>query len=308
MAFSASRKGTFRGIPGYGQNAALQLIIATGVAFVAYFFVIVCILAFKAWGVDVRGADKWSAAAFIVEPLVSLPPASGFPAKFWTLFTHGWIAPGFLNWITGAIWIYTWGSMVQMLVGHRQVIPLFVYGLLIGALGYTAVQFIPGIGPVPAFLTGFNAGLMALATAAYTLAPNYRFYFGPNFSIPMIVVALIFAAIQIAGVEGNIPLVCWLLFGALSGFVYVRLLRRGGRPGEWVYTIFERAERSFTPRAERQRPAPVRTIGIPKPARRPGGLSQRRVDELLEKIHTHGYDSLSAEEKEILLRASKEGG
>ena len=34
--------------------------------------------------------------------------------------------------------------------------------------------------------------------------------------------------------------------------------------------------------------------------------SVERIDEILDKINEHGYDSLSAEEKEILLRASHE--
>jgi hypothetical protein len=35
-------------------------------------------------------------------------------------------------------------------------------------------------------------------------------------------------------------------------------------------------------------------------------LTQQRVDEILEKIHQKGYNSLSAEEKELLKRASSQ--
>jgi hypothetical protein len=35
-------------------------------------------------------------------------------------------------------------------------------------------------------------------------------------------------------------------------------------------------------------------------------VTQRRVDEILEKIHQRGYASLTPEERDMLMQASKE--
>jgi membrane associated rhomboid family serine protease len=294
---AAFRRPFSSAIPGYSRNAMLQLIIATGVCFVAYFFTAVCFQAFA--------HKRYEEALAIITPYIALPSPGGFLPKFWTILTYGWVQPGFFAWLSTAVWIYCWASVVQGLVGHRQIIPLFVYGLVGGGLMYLGGQLIPGVGPV-SYLMGASPGLMALAAAAFTLTPNFRFYLGPTFSIPIVVVAVIFVFLMVMNVGTHPAMILSLVGGAATGYFYVRALQRGNKPGEWVYEIGGRVENSMTPRADRFRTkadGPMRRV-YPAPQRR--SLSQRRVDELLEKIHQKGYNALTEEEKQILVQASKE--
>ena len=295
---AAFRRPFSTAIPGYNRNAMLQLIIATGVCFVAYFFTAVCFQAFA--------HKRYEEAIAIITPYVAMPSPDGFLPKFWTILTYGWVQDGFFSWLSTAVWIYCWGSVVQSLVGHRQVIPLFVYGLLSGGLFFLGAQLIPGVGQVP-FLMGAWPGLMALAAAAFTLTPAFRFYLGPTFSIPISVVAVIFLFLMVMNVGAHPAMVLALFGGAAAGFFYVRALQRGHKPGEWAYELGGRVENTMTPRADRfrsRRAEGVRRVPPSTVTRR--SLSQRRVDELLEKIHQKGYRALTEEEKQILLQASKE--
>jgi len=43
-----------------------------------------------------------------------------------------------------------------------------------------------------------------------------------------------------------------------------------------------------------------------KPYTKTPNLSQQRIDEILDKINQHGFHSLTAEEKDLLKKASKE--
>ena len=75
------------------------------------------------------------------------------------------------------LWLYCFGSVVQMLVGPRQVIPLYAYCLVAGGALYLLAQFLPGAwGKIPAVigLVGPRAGLMGMTVAAVTLTPKYR--------------------------------------------------------------------------------------------------------------------------------------
>lgn len=294
---AAFRRPFSSAIPNYNRNAMLQLIVATGVCFVAYFFIAVCFQAFA--------HKQFGEATALLQSYIALPPAGAFLPKFWTVLTYGWVQPGFFAWLSTAVWIYTWGSVVQSLVGHRQVIPIFVYGLVAGGLFCLGAQLIPGIGQVGPVMGGW-AGLMALAAAAYTLAPDFRFYLGPNFSIPIVVLAIIFLFLMVMNTGTHPAVVLSLVGGAAAGFFYVKALHRGYKPGEWAYDMSSRVENTMTPRADRnraRRDTPLRRV-YPAVTRR--GLSQRRVDELLEKIHQKGYSALTEEEKQILVQASKE--
>ena len=83
------------------------------------------------------------------------------------------------------------------------------------------------------------------------------------------------------------------------GFIYIRLLRSGYRPGQWMYSIGSRLESSVTPKGDGKQ---VRNRGsriIPMQSR------QERIDELLDKINQKGYKSLSQEERDFLSGAGK---
>jgi membrane associated rhomboid family serine protease len=293
------RRTTSSRIPGYSQNAVLQLIVASGVGYVAVLAVSVTLVVF---GKERHVADS------LVMPFVALPAASDFLHHPWTILTYGWAHSSFWQWLTNMIWLYTFGSVMQNLLGFREVIPTYLYGLTLGALAYLGVQLIPGIAaPLP--LMTAQAGVMALAAASITMAPKYRFYFGEHFSIPMLVVAGLYFALNLLVYAHSIPMLVLSLGGLLTGYLVVTLLRNGYRPGAWMYDLMGTINDSVSPderklnkirQQRRQQTIPLTR----KQADRE--VSQNRVDEILDKINQYGVQSLTQEEKDVLQRAAKE--
>ena len=154
-----------------------------------------------------------------------------------------------------------------------------------------------------------SAGVMALAAATVTIAPKYRFYLGEHFSIPLLVVVGIYLALNLLVYASHLPMLALGLGGLLGGYLTMILLKRGYQPGAWMYNLTGSVGRSMTPDDAKLRKIRNRrrqqTIQLTR-RQADREVTQHRVDEILEKIHQRGYSSLTAEEREMLLKASKE--
>ena len=283
----------------YSNNAVIQLIIACGVAFVLYHLTESVL-----W---LAGVARSDVSNYLINNFAMLP-LEMFRHKWWTLFTYGWIHESFWVMFSNMIWLYCFGSVVQSLVGYRQVIPLFIYSLLTGGLFYILSQLIPGNAFTGrSYLLGSQAGLIALAAASVTIAPKYRLYLGPTFSIPLWLIASVFTALMLLGSGMHLPSLLMLLGGGLTGFFYIKLLKRGYRPGAWMYNIFSNMEHAVTPNDFAVRGSKTKKRRqVLDHVHAHSEVSQKRIDDILDKIGRHGYSSLTTEEKEILMKASKE--
>jgi len=285
-------------MPRYNQNAVIQLIAANGVGYLLFQFTKVFIMAL----------GRRDALTTLL-PNIALPELHLFATKWWTIFSYGWVHLGFWEWLSNMVWLYCFGNVIQMLVGYKQIIPLFIYSLLLGGGVYMACQNIPyaALHTQP-YLMGAQAGVMGLCMAALKLAPKYRFYLNDYYSVPMVVVVGIFVVLNLLYVQEQMARVFLLAGGGLAGFVYIRLLRVGYRPGEWIYDIYGRIENLVTPSDSGlwQKQGKKRNQILSKMSNPKQNNNQQKIDDILDKINQKGYDSLTEEEKETLLRASKE--
>src|ERR1700722_15676584 len=89
-------------IPGYSNNAVLQLIIASGVAFV---------MLGVSWAIIkivYEGNDANFYQYFIGN--IALPALPAFKAHWWTVFTYGWFHfSGFFELLSNMLWLYCFG-------------------------------------------------------------------------------------------------------------------------------------------------------------------------------------------------------
>ncbi len=282
--------------PGYSENAVLQLIVAAGVGFVAYHLSRVIMM--------VAEAPPQSFIKMFTHNL-GLAQLEFYKSKVWTVLTYGWVHNGFWELFSNMIWLYCFGGVLQMLTGYKQVIPVFVYSLVIGGLFYEGAQMIPAV-KVSGFLFGAQAGVMGLAAAALTFAPNYRFYFGEHFSVPIAVIAVIFLALSVmnANLEGARLLL--LAGGALTGFGYVKLLQKGYKPGAWPYIVIDKLNNAFSPNEQKVRIKNSRKRNEVISRIKSHTNVHDRIDAILDKINTQGYNSLTQEEREILMNAGND--
>ncbi len=301
---TGQRRSALSYIPGFKNNAVLRLILFCAGA---YLTLAIC------WAlitIIYSGSDLTFRDYFV--PNIALGSLHSVISHPWVILTYGWFQYPNSFWVllSNMLWLYCFGSVVQMLVGHKQVIPLFAYSLFVGGLFYTLAKLAPiSLGSQNAVYLGPNAGLMGMAIAAITISPKYRFYLTETFTIPLIVVAGVFAGLMVLGTGFSLPLLLMLLGGGLMGFLYIILLRGGFKPGDWAYALSDKIESLVTPSAQANRRGQTITMsrsagrGMYEPRQ---GISQRRIDEILDKINQKGYNSLSKEEKEMLLQAGRE--
>lgn len=287
---------------GEDGNALMMLILINATFFLILSFVQI-----------VYSLSQSPAGSFQVEVLqwLTLPAKlSPLAHKPWTLFTYMFTHSGLIVTITSMLWLWAFGSIFQDMAGNKKLIPLYIYGGIAGGIAFIASYYLFSKNLLEgSVILGSNAAIMAVAVAATTLVPDYRFFRNINGGIPIWVFTLIYVAIDFAGVgNGGAPYHISHLAGALTGFLFVISLRKGKDWSLWMINFYDWFINLFNP--ERKK-IPVRKIrekvfynaGNQKPFVKKANITQQRVDEILDKINQKGYNLLTEEEKNILKRA-----
>jgi hypothetical protein len=211
------------------------------------------------------------------------------------------------------VWLWSFGYILQEIAGNEKIIPVYLYGGLLGGVFFIASNhFIPSFRPFASqsTLLGANAAVMAVATATTTLSPDYRIFRHIRKGIPVWVLFVFFVLIDVAGISGNLPLLSSHIGGALAGFLFVVLLRNGYDGSLWMNKAYFRIIHLFTPSKTFDKESVKEKIfyqtGDRKPFDKQPNITQQRVDELLDKINEKGYHFLTDEEKQFLKKASEE--
>lgn len=242
-------------------------------------------------------------------------PAEGSSilSKPWTIITHMFLHERVWHILGNMIWLWCFGFIMQDLTGNKQIIPVYIYGGLAGALAFIlAYNFLGELKPALPVATalGASAGVMGIAAAITLIAPQYRIFPMINGGIPLWVLTVIFVIIDLATIPDSNPggHIAHLA-GAAMGCGYVVLLRRGTDIGAWMNNLFTWVNDLWNPdKAMKAKKMKEQLFykSQSKPFRKTSNLTQQKIDEILDKISQKGYHHLTDEEKELLKRASKE--
>jgi membrane associated rhomboid family serine protease len=232
----------------------------------------------------------------------------------WTVLTYMFTHTNVIHILSNMIWLWSFGYILQALTGNRKLIPIYIYGGLAGALVFIASNYaIPPLKTViqSSWLIGGNAGVMAVAMATTTLAPNYRFFQNLNGGIPIWVLTLVYIFIDFAGVASmGAAFSLSHLGGAAAGYLFVVLLRKGKDGSIWMIQLYDWMMNVFNPDKKNGgnniREKVFYNSDGRKPFKKTSNITQQRVDEILDKINQKGYHFLTDEEKSILKRAAEE--
>ncbi|MGI8583336.1 MAG: rhomboid family intramembrane serine protease [Chitinophagaceae bacterium] len=249
-------------------------------------------------------------------PLFTMPAKlSALAQKPWTVITYMFTHFGVLIILTNMLWLWAFGSILQVVTGNRKIIPIYIYGGIAGAIAFVAaIYLLPPLKPAInlSFLHGANAATMAIAVATTTLAPDYRFFKMLNGGIPIWVLTLLYIIIDFAGLAGvsaayNIS----HLAGAFIGFMFVFSLRKGSDWSLWMNSFYDwfinlfNPDKKVTATKKRIKEKVFYKTGNQKPFVKQSNITQQRIDEILDKINQKGYHLLTDEEKNILKRAGE---
>ncbi len=235
------------------------------------------------------------------------------PAKLitrpWTLITMMFAELKTLTVISNLIWLWTFGYLVQDLLGNEKIIPLYSFSALTAGIAFLLATNLAFAGNTSGiFFNGAASAVMGLAVGAATLSPGYRIFPMVGGGIPLWVITAVYAVLQVSAVGRQPIMLVPMLAAALTGFVFIKRVMDGKDPGAWLNQFFDWSANLFTPGKKSTahiKQASFYQRGTKEPFVKKPNITQQRVDALLDKINQEGYDRLTAEEKAFLKQASK---
>jgi len=295
---------------GEGRNMVTHLMVVNLTIFVFLFFTLV-IYQMEQVGVPRFHQDIMTWLRLPADPakLLSRP---------WTLVTSLFTHISFWQIFSNLVWLWCFGTFMQHLAGHQRILPLYLFGGICGNLFYVAgMQLIPSFHALAAneYTLGAAGSIMAIAVGVTTIAPRYRIFPLLAGGISLWVITLVFVALSVGSlmVSSNYGYTYLpeLAGGALAGWLYMYQWKKGNDMGAGFNKLAFKLTHVFHPAAQRINPDDFKKKNVTvsdadqQPYRRIGKVPEQKLNEILDKINENGLSSLSPEERDTLLRASK---
>ena len=234
-----------------------------------------------------------------------LPSFSEVLFRPWTLFTYSFLHASFSHILWNMLLLYYTSQMYLNLFSEHQFLKNYILGVLVGGLffliGYNLFPVFEGIYPP---LVGASAGVMAVLIFVATYTPNQeiRLLF-INVKLQYIGIALVLIdilQIPYSNAGGRLA----HLGGAFIGYLYATQLKQGTDIGSFLDRIWSYFNTLTKPSAVKNMRTVHRTQKTVK--RKPSPTNQQKIDAILDKISTSGYESLKQEEKDFLFQSGKD--
>ncbi|MBC7425726.1 MAG: rhomboid family intramembrane serine protease [Bacteroidia bacterium] len=219
----------------------------------------------------------------------------------WTIITYQFIHEGIFHILFNMLWLYTFGNLLEGLIGKKHIVKLYFLGGIAGGLLFLgAYNFLPVFENISALATcrGASASAMAIMVATAVYMPEQELALFGVFRIKLKWLAAIIISIDVIMISaGNSGGHIAHLGGALFGWLYVLYIR--GNIRFPTINIFNKRNKIPTRKfkVDVNRSA-VKNSGRIKP-------SQDDIDAILDKISRSGYDRLTSDEKDMLFKASQ---
>jgi len=234
---------------------------------------------------------------------------SNFISQPWGIITYMFLHSGFFHVLFNMLWLYWLGMLLHEYLGNIRVYQVYFLGGIFGGLLY---MFAYNVFPVfsfdlnTSFALGASAGVLAIVAATATLLPNYTVMLFGVFSVQLRYIAIFSVLIDLLNIpSSNAGGRIAHLGGALAGFLFIKYLYTNNTFTNAIHSVS-----SFFKNIFKQKPtltvhhkSDFRIKQQPENTSKP---NQADVDAILEKISKSGYESLTAKEKELLFRASKD--
>lgn len=292
---------------GQDNNALTWLLIINAVIFVIISFI--WMLYFFQYDTPMERLQNFHMQ---ITDWISIPAnANTLAGRPWTVFTYMFAHESVWEMVGTLLWLWGFGYILQDLTGNSKLFPIYIYGGLVGAFAFVLMSyFAPGTNIHAVPLLGGGAAVTAIAVATTTVAPKYRLFPMLYGGIPIWVFTIIFLAFDFAFIASETGSTAVAhLAGGLMGFIFIWQMNRGNDMGAWMLSFYNWCNDLFNPE-KKYRKNPERVQRFYKTSRKPfektPRVTQQKLDEILDKINQQGYESLSAEEKDFLKKASQE--
>lgn len=243
----------------------------------------------------------------------------------WSVFSYMFLHEGVFHILFNMLFLYWFGLLIHQYLGSRKLANLYILGGVFGAVFYVLIY---NLAPYfsssvdSSMMLGASAGVFAVVVGAATLTPNTTFFLLLLGPVKIVYIAAFYVILSFANSIGaNAGGEIAHLGGALLGYLYIVLLRRGidwGVPVQKVGRIFENlfsGRKSKVKVSYRREKASTSSTGAfdrfkaqktdTEVSAKKELITQDEIDRILDKIAEKGYDGLSKEEKRKLFEFSK---
>lgn len=272
------------------KNSVLQLIIFLAVCFILIQAVNIVLIIVLDYGGQTLST--------VTVPNLAIKDWSHFLQKPWVLLSYSIGHAGFFTLLSNMIWLYVFGNLIQVLIGYKEIIPLYIITTILSAIIYlVATAFLPNAATY--YILSSLSGVVGIAFGALALSPTYRLYLGERFSFPLWSLMIVFLLLSSVLMSSTGSL-SWILYlsSAAIGYGYIYLVKSGYKIGSHFYNAYFSLINKMTPRDDH--PTYDWPLDKLKNASIQNNANQSEIDKILDKINEKGMGSLTKKEKQLL--------
>lgn len=234
---------------------------------------------------------------------------------FWTPITYMFYHERFFHILFNMLVLFWFGRVFLMYFSEKQLLAVYVFGGLLGALLYILaynllpVYTLPRNGFVPvdgSILMGASGSIMAIILASAVRAPNMEMHLLLIGRIKLMWIAVIVVLVSVFGLRSaNSGGELAHLGGALGGYLFVVFEKKGIDITRFVNSIVDFFVNIFRPRPKIKKRQYHAQKMSPEEYNQKKARDEKEIDRILDKIKTSGYESLSADEKRKLFEQKR---
>ena len=223
----------------------------------------------------------------------------------WTLITFNFFHVGFLHLVFNLMVLHFSGRLFSTYFTDKQLIGVYVLGGIFSGITFVLTYFVFG---KSSLLLGASGAIMAILIATATYAP-FMLLRMPLIGIvklwhvAFVILLIDLIQLPLANTGGHLA----HLGGAFFGFIYIKLLQKGTDITKPFSALLDVFANLFKPKKKMPFKKVHRntTKNNVNSYQKEKDITQRQIDEILDKISKSGYDSLTKVEKEFLFKAGK---
>lgn len=227
----------------------------------------------------------------------------------WTVVTYMFTHYDVFHVLFNMLTLYWFGKIFLYRCSPRQLVALYVYGGLAGGILYFAWAQLHIHGLMySATLIGASASVMAIVIADAVMMPDFEIgllLIGRVRLKWVAVGAIVLFALGLVGnnAGGHVAHIGGMVMGAVFGLMMGRgrdITRPFNRMLDAVANVMKKSAAPARPQKRKMKPRPKTEPDSSSSS----SSDSRRIDEILDKIKTSGYSSLTADEKRQLFDIS----
>lgn len=231
--------------------------------------------------------------------------------KPWSIVSYMFLHANFLHLLFNMMMLYFAGRLFLTFFTQKQMFGVYILGgVFAGILYIISYNLLPALTLAGSKMVGASAAIMTVLIATAVYQPYYQVRLLLIGTVKLWHIAIVFVVLDLIQASGpNAGGHIAHLGGALFGFLYIRLLQNGTDLSRIVSSVIDFFVNLFKPKQK----TPFKKVHKNKSTSRTASsvtgqskdITQKRIDDILDKISKSGYDSLTKEEKEFLFKVGK---